>query len=96
MQITITGRHNLKITPALHSYATEKLDKLTRHFDRITSIEVTFDVENTAQIAAANMHVPGASFHADSTSGDMYSAIDLLIDKLDRQIRDHKERERNH
>lgn len=95
MQINITG-HGLQVTPAIREYTTEKLDKLTRRGDKITSISVIFDVEKLQQIAKATVHVPGAEFHAHSEAADLYSAIDALIDKLDQQIKKRKEKIREH
>lgn len=91
MQINITG-HNVQLTPALRGYAEEKLERLKKRGDSITSINVILDVEKIQQIAKATIHVSGADIHAQSESGDMYSAIDLLIDKLDHQITKHKEK----
>lgn len=91
MQIHITG-HNVDVTPALRTYATEKLERLKKRGDSITTINVIFDVEKVQQIAKATLHISGADIHAHSESADMYSAIDLLIDKLDHQITKHKEK----
>lgn len=92
MQITFTG-HHLDVTDALRQFTKEKIERIQRHFDRITSINVTFTVEKLRHIAEATMHVPGSILHASSESNeDMYAAIDLLIDKLDRQIKKHKEK----
>jgi len=96
MQITFTG-HHLDITDALRDFTRDKLARLERHFDRITSISVTFSVEKLRHIVEATLHVPGTALHAGSESTeDMYSAIDLLVDKLDRQLKKHKDRETAH
>ncbi len=95
MQINITG-HRLDVTPALRQFTKEKFDKLQRHFDKITTINVTFDVEKLMQIAEATIFVSKAELHARSESEDMYTAIDSLIDKLDRQIIKHKEKIKGH
>lgn len=95
MQINITG-DGVEVTDALRNYATEKLDRLTRRGDKITSINLIFDVEKLNQIAKATVHAPGAEFHAHSESTDLYSAIDTLIDKLDQQIKKHKEKLKQH
>lgn len=95
MQINFTG-HHVEITPPLKDYATKKMDKLVRHFDRIIKIDLTFEIEKLQQIAKATIYVSGAKLHADSRSDDMYKAIDLLIDKLDRQIKEHKDRQSEH
>lgn len=95
MQINITG-HRLEVTTSLRSFTEEKFDKLERHFDHITKINVIFDVEKLRQIAEATVYVAGAELHASSESEDMYAAIDALIDKLDRQLIKHKEKIRKH
>lgn len=93
MQISFTG-HHLEITDALRQFTKEKLEKLERHFDRITSIHVTFAVEKLTHTAEATINVPGTSLHAEADSnGDMYAAVDSLIDKLHRQLKKHKEKE---
>jgi putative sigma-54 modulation protein len=95
MQINITG-HRLDVTPALRTFTEEKFDKLERHFDQITKINVVFDVEKLRKIAEATVFVAGGELHASSESEDMYAAIDTLIDKLDRQLIKHKEKIRHH
>ena len=95
MQINFTG-HHLEITPSLKAYTTNKFAKLSRHFDRITSINVTFDVEKLTQVAEATIFVSKAELHASSESDNLYSAIDLLADKLDRQLIKHKEKIQDH
>lgn len=95
MQINFTG-HRMDVTPALKAFAQEKFDKLERHFDKITAINVIFDVEKLRQIAEATILVSKAELHASSESDDMYSAIDMLIDKLDKQLIKHKEKMKDH
>lgn len=96
MQITFTG-HQLDVTDPLREFTKDKLARLERRFDKISSINVTFSMEKLEHIVEATVHVPGTSLHAsaDSTE-DMYSAVDVLADKLERQIRRHKEKERDH
>jgi putative sigma-54 modulation protein len=95
MQITFTG-HHLDVTDALRDFTQEKIERVQRHFDRITSINVTFTVEKLRHIAEATLHVPGTTLHASSESTeDMYAAIDSLVDKLDRQVKKHKEKEQH-
>lgn len=95
MQIHITG-HGVQVTPALRSYATEKLERLKNRGDNITSINMVLDVEKVQQIAKATIHLAGAEIHASSDAADMYSAIDLLVDKLNHQIIKHKEKMKGH
>jgi putative sigma-54 modulation protein len=95
MQITISG-HHVEVTPALREYVLAKLDRLQRHFDQITNTDVTLIVEKLVQKAEATVHVAGADIFANAESEDMYAAIDLLVDKLDRQLIKHKEKMRGH
>jgi putative sigma-54 modulation protein len=95
MHINITG-HHLDITPALKTFTEEKFHKLERHFDQINNINVILGVEKVRQIAEATIFVAGGELHASSESEDMYAAIDVLIDKLDRQLIKHKEKIRKH
>lgn len=91
MQINITG-HRMDVTPAIRAFTEEKFEKLERHYDHITAIHVVFDVEKLRQIAEATIFVSKAELHASAESEDLYAAIDLLIDKLNRQLIKHKEK----
>lgn len=95
MQINITG-HHIDVTDALRNYVTDKLEKLERHFDHVTNVHVVLTVEKQVQKAEANVHVSGADLFALNESEDMYTSIDGLIDKLDRQIIKHKEKISDH
>lgn len=95
MKIHFTG-HNLEVTPAIKSYTEEKFGKLERHFDHITAINVVLNVEKLIQIAEANVLVPKGDIHARAESENLYTAIDEIIDKLDRQLIKHKEKTRAH
>ena len=95
MQINMSG-HHLDLTPAIKDYVDNKLQKLERHNDHITSINVILSVDKLEQKAEATIHANGREFFADSSSEDLYAAIDLLSDKLDRQLIKHKEKLRSH
>ncbi len=95
MQITLSG-HHVEVTPALRSYVTGKLERIERHFDHVTDIKVILSVEKQRQKAEATLNISGASLHADAVEVDMYAAIDALADKLDRQIKRHKEKLTDH
>lgn len=91
MQLNLTG-HHVDITPALRDYVTAKIEKVERHFDNVTDAHVILTVEKLRHKAEATIHVSGGSLFADSVEDDMYAAIDGLIDKLDRQVKRHKEK----
>lgn len=91
MEINFTG-HQIDVTPALKAFTEDKLSKLERHFDRIKTIHVTFKVEKIRQIVDAAVHIAGSDMHASAESENMYTSIDELVDKLDRQLIKHKEK----
>jgi putative sigma-54 modulation protein len=95
MQINVTG-HHVDVTPALRSYVTEKMQKLTRHFDQVNSVHVILNVEKLQHRAEATVKASGRTIFATETAMDMYASIDGLIDKLDRQVRRYKDRITNH
>jgi putative sigma-54 modulation protein len=94
MNLTISG-HHLEVTPAIRDYVSEKLDRVKRHFDHVINISVIMQVEKLVHKVEATLHVKGHDFHAHSEDANMYAAIDLLADKLDRQIVKHKEKTSN-
>lgn len=95
MQINITG-HHIEVTDALRNHITEKMKKLTRHFDHATSAHVILNVDGHLKKAEATLHAPKADLFAKHEADDMYAAIDLMVDKLDRQILKYKEKLTNH
>ena len=95
MQITFTGKQ-LEVTEALKNFTREKFEKIIRHFDRITSVDIIFKVEKLRNIAEANILLPKENINASAESNDMYTAVDDLVDKIDRQIKKHKEKNDNH
>ena len=95
MQLSVTG-HHIDVTPALRNYVGTKLRKLERHFDHMTDIHCILTVEKLIHKAEATVHLNGGTIHADSTEADMYAAIDTLVDKLDRQVKKHKEKITDH
>ena len=91
MQVNISG-HHVEVTEALHDYVVKKLERLDAHFDSITNVQVTLSVEKLVHKAEATLHTRGADINATAEHEDMYAAIDLLSDKLDRQLVKHKEK----
>ncbi|EXJ12717.1 MULTISPECIES: ribosome hibernation promoting factor [Nitrincola] len=95
MQINITG-HHVELTESLNDYVHTKFERLERHFDNITNVQVTLSIEKQRQKAEATMHLAGGEVFAQSENEDMYAAIDALVDKLDRQVIKHKEKMKSH
>ena len=85
MQLNITG-HHVDLTDSLKDYVSSKMQKLERHIDSISNVQVTLSVLKQRQIAEATLHISGADIHGTAEHEDMYASIDMLVDKLDRQI----------
>ena len=98
MNLKLTGNH-VEITDAMREYVISKISKITRHFDHVIDVSVILSVEKLKQKAEANVRVRGKDIFVETDSEDMYASIDSLVDKLDRQILKHKEKNlerRNH
>jgi putative sigma-54 modulation protein len=100
MNLTISG-HHLEVTPAIRSHVENKLNRMKRNFDNVIDISVLLTVDNNShkdkrQRAEINLNMSGKTIHAESTASDLYAAIDLLMDKLDRQIVKHKTKSKEH
>ncbi|MDH3688893.1 MAG: ribosome-associated translation inhibitor RaiA [Gammaproteobacteria bacterium] len=95
MQITISGQQ-LTVTTALRSYVADKLERIMRHFDHLTTTNVVLHVEKSRHLVEATINAKGTVLHANAEAQDMYSAIDELANKLDRQVLKHKEKSSNH
>lgn len=91
MNLTISG-HHLDITDSLRYFITEKMDRLERHSNDVQNIHVVLNVEKLRQKAEATVRLKGTKLFAYTSSADMYTAIDILTDKLDRQLIKHKEK----
>jgi len=95
MSLNIIGRH-LEVTPAIHDYVLNKLARVLRHFDDVIDSQITLEVERVQHKAEITVRVPGRDIHCEVVDEDLYAAIDLLADKVDRQILKHKTKVQNH
>ena len=95
MRVQLSG-HHVDVTPALRGYVRKKLSRIMRRFDRLIDARCVLSVEKLRHRAECTVLVSGTALHADAVDGDMYAAIDALADKLDRLVRGHKERVRDH
>ena len=100
MNLKISG-HHLELTPSLREYVQNKLERIKRHFDNVIDVTVILAVDDNTekdkrQRAEINVHMRGKDLHVESEAQDMYSAIDMLMDKLDRQVLKHKDRIQDH
>lgn len=90
MQIETYGQQ-MEVTPALRSYVENSLKRLARRVDDGCEVRVQLGIEKPHHKAIATVNLTGRTLHCDATGQDMYAAIDLLADKLDRQLVKHKE-----
>jgi putative sigma-54 modulation protein len=95
MQLILTG-HHVEITTSLRAYVEKRLERVKRHFDDVIDVSFVMSVEKLQHKAEATVHVRGGNIHADAVDTDMYAAIDALVDKLDRSVLKHKEKQRDH
>lgn len=91
MNLTVNG-HHLDVTPAIRDYLSSKLERVARHFDHVIDANVILSVEKLKQKIEANVHVRGKDIFVQADDIDMYAAIDSLVDKLDRSVVRHKEK----
>ncbi|UOE93795.1 ribosome-associated translation inhibitor RaiA [Alkalihalobacillus sp. LMS39] len=91
MNFNIRGE-NLEVTPALRSYVEKKVAKLEKYFEAgtISDVHVSMQVFNNQQIIEITIPMSQLLLRAEETHTDMYAAIDLVVEKLERQIRKHK------
>ena len=95
MNLQIAG-HHIEVTPALRLYVENKLEPVIRHFDKVTGVNVILSVEKLKQKAEVTVHLSGKDIYVESIDEDLYAAIDILADKLDRQIQKHKQKLQDH
>jgi putative sigma-54 modulation protein len=95
MNLHITG-HHVQVTPAIREYVSGKMERVTKHFDHVIDVNVIMSVEKLRQKVEATVRLRGKDIFCESTEEDMYAAIDILVDKLDRAIIKHKEKGLSH
>ncbi len=91
MEINVRGK-NIEATPALVDYAQKKLGKLDKHFDQAADAQVVLSVLRGEHIVEVTMNLNGLIIRGEESTGDMYASIDMVVDKLERQIKKYKTR----
>lgn len=91
MNLTING-HHLVITPAIRAHVMNKLERVLRHFDHVIDVQVQLSVEKIKHRAELTMRVRGKDVHCEAVEENLYAAIDLLMDKVDRQVIKYKDK----
>ena len=95
MQLNVSGRH-LEITSRTRDYAAGKFRRIQRHFDRVTQIHCVLSAEKSQYKAEATVHLSKGKLYADAVRHNLRAAVDDMVGKLDRQVRRHKEKLRDH
>ncbi len=95
MQVKISSKH-VQVTPAIEEYASKKIEKFPRYFNRIQQVEVVIDKARNGYtveiITDVEHHDP---FIANSSHEDLYACLDVGIDRTLRQLKDHKSKLRD-
>ena len=93
--ISVTFRH-LEATPSLKKYAKEKVSKVKQFFGSKNEISIVLSSEKHRYMADITLKAKKITINAKEETDDMYSAIDLAVDKLDRQMKKYKEKIKHH
>lgn len=99
MELVIRGK-NMDVTESLRDYAQQKVSRITKIFDNIIDAQVEFNViKNKSvqndQIVEVTLHLSGGVIRAEEAKDNMYAAIDLVTDKVERQLRRFKGKQNN-
>ena len=89
MAVIIKGR-NTVVSPAVKAYVEKKIDKVTRQFKAVGDITAVLKVENGNHIAEITVPAKGILLRAQESTKDMYSSIDLVVEKIERQVHKYK------
>ncbi len=95
MDIIIHGRH-LDITEAIRNYVKKKASKLTKYSNRINKVQFTLKIEGQNHISEAVCSIAGTTLVAEAANSDMYAAIDVGMDKLEKQLIRQREKLKQH
>ena len=91
MSVNVKGR-NIDVTPALKEYVEKKITKVTKQFKTVGDISAVLKVEKGNHIVEITVPASGILLRAQETTKDMYSSIDLVVEKIERQIHKYKPR----
>ncbi|MBI2070205.1 MAG: ribosome-associated translation inhibitor RaiA [Elusimicrobia bacterium] len=94
MQIQITARH-LNLTESITGLLTKKINRLERYYDHLVWANAILGVEKHRHFAEIVIHSPLHTLRALAEAGDLYAAIDLVVDKIERQLKKLKEKQKS-
>jgi len=89
LQVQVRGR-NVEVTSALKDYVDKRLSKLVRYLDGISEALVTLTVEKGSHCVEVTIPINGMILRGEETTQDMYASVDLVVEKLEKQIRKFK------
>lgn len=89
MAIAVRGK-NIEITPALKDYVEKRVGKIAKYFDTLGEITVVLTVAKGRHIVEVTVPVNGMLLRGEESTTDMYTSVDLVIEKLERQIEKYK------
>ena len=97
MRITVKGR-NIEITDSIRAYAEEKIGKVMNHYDQIQSIDIVLNVIKNPSVSQSHTaevicKFVSGSVKAEESAETMYASIDLVADKINRQVKKFKEKQ---
>lgn len=91
MNINVRGKQ-IKVTDALKDYVVKRVGKLEKYSDDFSDVQVTLSVEKERQRVEVTAPLNGFLLRGEEETGDMYSSIDLVVDKLERQMEKYRKR----
>lgn len=91
MSVNVKGR-NIEVTPALREYVEKKIAKVTKQFKTVGDISAVLKVEKGNHIVEITVPASGILLRAQENTKDMYSSIDLVVEKIERQVHKYKTR----
>lgn len=89
MDITVRGK-NIEVTPALRDYVEKKVGRITKYFSDVKDVHAVLFVKKSEQIIELTVSVNSIILRAQESTNDMYTSIDLVVDKIERQLTKHK------
>jgi putative sigma-54 modulation protein len=95
MQVLITGRH-MDMTDALQDYVKSKVERVGKYLENIKEADVILSVEKYRHSAEVTIKANGITINGEEETDDMYSSIDLVMEKIERQVKKYKEKIRQH
>lgn len=95
MKVNVTARHT-DLTPPLREYAEKKVMAVKKYVEKITNVHIILNVEKDRHIAEVVLDISKNRLAATAVAGDMYGAIDMVTDKITKQVRRHMDKVKEH